>query len=74
MNGINIGSIVSINDDFYEAVRYEILKIETEKAKLRSINPQEYVFWEDLSNLTLSTMTKEEVIEEWRKHHDYSGI
>jgi choline kinase len=70
----NKGSVVLIKHDLHEAERYEVLKLKDEKAKVKSINPREDVFCIDIDDLEQVKQTKEEVIKEWKRHHDYSGI
>lgn len=63
MDDIVIGSIVLISDDVHE--------INAQKAKLQGLYPRRPIFW---IYLELCPESKEEVISEWRRLHDHSGI
>lgn len=74
MSDIVVGSVVEIIDNLYEDDRYEVLELNNEQARIRGLNPTSPVFWIDLDDLEAWPETKEEVIAEWRRLHDHSGI
>lgn len=74
MSQIIVGSVVSIDGDLHEANLYEVLKIKDQQARLKLLSPREDTFWIDLDDLILTNLTKQQAIDEWRSHHDYSGI
>lgn len=74
MTEFAVGSIVSIDGDLHEANLYEVTKIKDDKAKLKLLHPRQDVFWIELDELTLQTITRQEAVAEWSRVHAYSGI